>query len=61
MEKKKLFVGNLDFKINKEQVVELFSRYGKVENIRMQNKKGYAFMASSIRAAISGSNRHSLL
>jgi RNA recognition motif-containing protein len=62
---KKLFVGNLPFTTNEEEVTELFSKFGKVRSIKLatdvfSNKcKGFGFIemeGHEARAAIAGLN-----
>jgi len=43
MENKKVFIGNLNFEVTESDLKTLLSKYGTVINIRMHNKKGYAF------------------
>ena len=40
----KLFIGNLDFGINEEELKTLLSTHGTVVAIKMHQKKGYAFV-----------------
>jgi len=53
MENKKIFIGNLDFEVTEGEVRTLLSKYGTVVNIKMHQKKGYAFaeMGDSAEAA----------
>lgn len=44
MNKKKLFVGNLKFTVTEDQLRTLFSKHGKVLNIKVMEGKGYAFI-----------------
>ncbi|MBN1378759.1 MAG: RNA-binding protein [Gammaproteobacteria bacterium] len=62
---KKLFVGNLPFTTNEEEVTNLFSQFGKVRSIKLatdvfSNKcKGFGFIemeGHEARAAIAGLN-----
>lgn len=47
MDKQKLFVGNLNFAATEADVNQLFSVYGTVKNIRLQQKRGCAFVEMS--------------
>jgi len=54
MENRKLFIGNLNFAATEEELKTLFSDYGTVVHIKMQRKKGCAFieMSSEAEAAL---------
>jgi len=47
METKRLFVGNLSYETTKEEIVTLFSAFGKVEAISLRPNKGFAFVVMS--------------
>lgn len=47
MEGKKLYVGNLTYSVNEEQLRELFSGYGTVESVRIIEQKGFGFVEMS--------------
>jgi RNA recognition motif-containing protein len=47
MENKRLFVGNLSYETTKEEIVELFSAFGKVDSISLRPNKGFAFVTMS--------------
>ena len=63
---KKLYVGNLSFKVGEDSLVTLFSTYGSVETAKIVNdrdtgrSKGFAFVEmsneSEAQAAITGLN-----
>lgn len=44
MENKKLYVGNLDYAITKEQLSEIFSEYGEVAEVIIITGKGFGFV-----------------
>ena len=44
MNPKRLFVGNLTYTVNEEQLFSLFSRYGEVVGVRIIEGKGYGFV-----------------
>ncbi|MFH0966603.1 MAG: RNA-binding protein [Methanobacteriota archaeon] len=44
MNKKKLIVGKLKFTVTEDQLMALFSKHGKVLNIKVMEGKGYAFI-----------------
>lgn len=44
MNPKRLFVGNLTYSVNEEQLWGLFSRYGEVVGVRIIEGKGYGFV-----------------
>lgn len=54
MENRKVFIGNLDFAVTEEELKTLLSDYGTVVHIKMQKKKGCAFieMSSEAEAAL---------
>ncbi|HPS57540.1 MAG TPA: hypothetical protein PK514_05485 [Spirochaetota bacterium] len=47
MDDKKIFIGNLNFEVTEADVRKLLSKYGTVEDIRMNQKKGYALVEMS--------------
>ncbi|RXE55312.1 RNA-binding protein [Methanoculleus taiwanensis] len=44
MESNKLYVGNLTYSVNEEQLNELFSQYGEVKEVRVIERKGFGFV-----------------
>jgi len=44
MNPKRLFVGNLAYSVNEEELWGLFSRYGEVKGVRIIEGKGYGFV-----------------
>jgi RNA recognition motif-containing protein len=47
MESNKLYVGNLTYSVNKEQLKELFGQYGTVNDVRVIERKGFGFVEMS--------------
>ena len=47
MENQRLFVGNLSFETTKEEIITLFSKYGRVDTISLRPNKGFAFVLMS--------------
>jgi RNA recognition motif-containing protein len=49
---KKLYVGNLNYSVNNEELAELFSAYGEVRQVNIIEGKGFGFveMASPAEA-----------
>lgn len=47
MESNKLYVGNLTYSVNEEQLKELFSQYGTVNDVRVIERKGFGFVEMS--------------
>ncbi|KUG21322.1 rna-binding protein [hydrocarbon metagenome] len=47
MEGNKLYVGNLTYSVNEEQLRELFSNYGEVKDVRIIERKGFGFVEMS--------------
>lgn len=47
MERQKLFFGNLNFTVTENDIQDLLSPYGKVIEIKLRQKKGYAFVEMS--------------
>ena len=43
----KLYVGNIDYSVTKEQLRELFSKYGSVTEIKIIEGKGFGFVEMS--------------
>ena len=43
MENKKVFIGNLNFEVTEGDLKKLLTQFGTVVNVRMYQKKGYAF------------------
>jgi RNA recognition motif-containing protein len=46
----KLYVGNLNYSVTKEQLVELFSAYGTVSEVKIIEGKGFGFVEMSSQA-----------
>jgi RNA recognition motif-containing protein len=44
MESNKLYVGNLTYSVNADQLKELFSQYGEVTDVRVIERKGFGFV-----------------
>ena len=40
----KLYVGNLTYSVNEEQLADLFSKYGEVKEVRVIERKGFGFV-----------------
>lgn len=63
MQENKLFVGNLDYSVTREELTDLFSTYGNVISAVVIKNKGFGFveMSSSTEAenALSELNNHS--
>lgn len=53
MQSSKLYVGNLNYSVNLEQLRELFSAYGEVRNVNIIEGRGFGFveMGSSEQAS----------
>ena len=47
METSKLYVGNLTYSVNAEQLKDLFGRYGTVNDVRVIERKGFGFVEMS--------------
>ena len=47
MQGRKLFVGNLDYTVTKEELEQLFANYGEVREINVIQGKGFAFLEMS--------------
>ena len=47
MQGSKLYVGNLPFSVTKEQLTELFSKHGQVQEITIIQGKGFGFVEMS--------------
>lgn len=47
MKGSKLYVGNLSYSVNKEQLEELFSNYGEVMQVNIIEGKGFGFVEMS--------------
>jgi RNA recognition motif-containing protein len=52
VEGKKLYVGNLNYSVTNDELMELFSAYGEVQQVNIIEGKGFGFveMASSAEA-----------
>jgi len=46
----KLYVGNLNYSVTKEQLIELFSAYGTVSEVKIIEGKGFGFVEMSSQA-----------
>lgn len=44
LEENKLYVGNLDFKTEKQEIYDLFAPFGKIKLIVFVGKKGFCFV-----------------
>jgi len=47
MEGKKLYVGNLDYSVTKDELSELFSEFGEVIEVTIIDGKGFGFVEMS--------------
>ncbi|KPJ64407.1 MAG: RNA-binding protein [Syntrophobacter sp. DG_60] len=47
MQGSKLYVGNLDYTVTKEQLEELFSSYGEVRQVNVIEGRGFGFVEMS--------------
>jgi RNA recognition motif-containing protein len=47
MQGRKLFVGNLDYAVTREELEQLFSSYGEVREINVIEGKGFGFIEMS--------------
>ncbi|HUU51314.1 MAG TPA: RNA-binding protein [Nitrospinota bacterium] len=47
MQGSKLFVGNLDYSVDNDQLKELFSKYGEVKEIKVIEGRGFGFIEMS--------------
>jgi RNA recognition motif-containing protein len=47
MQGNKLYVGNLDYSVTDQQLVELFSSHGEVKNANVIEGKGFGFVEMS--------------
>ena len=47
MQGRKLFVGNLDYAVTKEDLEKLFSSYGEIRELNVIGGKGFAFIEMS--------------
>lgn len=47
METNTLYVGNLTYSVNEEQLKELFSQYGTVNDVRVIERRGFGFVEMS--------------
>jgi RNA recognition motif-containing protein len=47
METRNLYVGNLTYSVTEEQLEELFSQYGTVEDVRIIGRRGFGFVDMS--------------
>ena len=50
MQGSKLYVGNINYAVSNEEVTELFSNYGQVENVNLIEGKGFGFVEMSSQA-----------
>ncbi|RKY84123.1 RNA-binding protein [candidate division KSB1 bacterium] len=54
MQGSKLYVGNLNYSVNTEQLEELFSNYGEVRNVNIIEGKGFGFVEMSSQSEAEG-------
>jgi RNA recognition motif-containing protein len=47
MEQRKLYVGNLNYRVTREQLSELFAQYGEVTYAQVIEQKGFGFIEFS--------------
>ena len=47
MQGRKLFVGNLDYAVTREDLEQLFSQHGEVRDVNVIEGKGFAFIEMS--------------
>jgi len=47
MEQRKLYVGNLNYRVTKEQLTELFGQFGEVTYAQVIEQKGFGFVEMS--------------
>lgn len=47
MQSSKLYVGNLDYSVTREQLQELFSDYGEVRQVNVIEGRGFGFVEMS--------------
>jgi RNA recognition motif-containing protein len=47
MQSSKLYVGNLNYSVSKEQLEDLFSNYGEVRQVNVIEGKGFGFVEMS--------------
>ena len=47
MQGRKLFVGNLDYAVTREELEQLFSNYGEVREVNVIEGKGFGFIEMS--------------
>jgi len=50
MQGRKLFVGNLDYAVTREELEQLFANYGEVREINVIQGKGFGFIEMSNQA-----------
>ena len=50
MKGKKLYVGNLDYGVSREELEQLFSAHGEVLHVQLIEGKGFAFLEMSTQA-----------
>ena len=50
MQGSKLYVGNLSYSVDNEQIEELFTSYGEVRDVKLIEGKGFAFVEMSNRS-----------
>ncbi len=50
MEGKKLYVGNLDYSVTKDELSELFAEFGEVVEVTIIDGKGFGFVEMSAPA-----------
>jgi RNA recognition motif-containing protein len=47
MQGRKLFIGNLDYAVTREELEQLFSNYGEVREVNVIQGKGFGFIEMS--------------
>jgi RNA recognition motif-containing protein len=47
MQGRKLFIGNLDYAVTREELEQLFSNYGEVREVNVIEGKGFGFIEMS--------------
>lgn len=50
MKGRKLFIGNLDYNVTREELEKLFSNYGEVREVNVIEGKGFGFIEMSNQA-----------
>ena len=47
MQNSKLYVGNIDYTVTKEELEELFSKYGEIKQVNIIEGRGFGFVEMS--------------